>query len=484
MFYGSGHLHQIDLETQGERQTVCEIERDELHREVKRTQGSLTSRYAYDPMGRLAHHQAKKQTRKAEVEIERIYRYDRAGNLLGRHDKQRGNTVFQYDPTGRILNAKGRVEEYFEFDPAGNMQPKGLGAYTVPGNRLEVYQDLRYEYDVHGNVATRKKGAHEEAEFTWNAEHQLKEAKVTRKETTQTTRYEYDALGRRTRKIDAFGATEYLWDGDLMIESRRNNKQALFLFEPDSFVPLATIQDEKTYWYQCDQVGAPQELTDQEGQIVWAADYKVWGETTLRKTGTDDAVGYSRRRQAEPTPVLEQPFRFQGQQFDEETGLHYNRHRYYDPGIGRFVSQDPIGLRGGSNLFAYAPNPMGWVDPFGLNKKCPECPGGNGEDDEVITSREARRKVMQEEKIPTSQQPISQSKNSSGMEYRYETPKPGGGTEIKSVQQQTLDRSHPNQGHWEAGTVKTDPMTGEIRMNDYGRPKLVNNKSKVDYDID
>ncbi|MEJ2613056.1 MAG: RHS repeat-associated core domain-containing protein [Candidatus Thiodiazotropha sp.] len=84
-------------------------------------------------------------------------------------------------------------------------------------------------------------------------------------------------------------------------------------------------------------------MTDREGQIVWAADYRVWGETTLRKTGTDDAVGYSRRRQAEPPLVLEQPFRFQGQQFDEETGLHYNRFRYYDPGVGRFVSQDPLG---------------------------------------------------------------------------------------------------------------------------------------------
>jgi RHS repeat-associated protein len=80
--------------------------------------------------------------------------------------------------------------------------------------------------------------------------------------------------------------------------------------------------------------------------------------------------------------VLEQPFRFQGQQFDEETGLHYNRFRYYDPGVGRFVSQDPIGLRGGSNLFAYTPNPLTWVDPFGLankpnNPNCP-CPKGKG----------------------------------------------------------------------------------------------------------
>jgi RHS repeat-associated protein len=249
------------------------------------------------------------------------------------------------------------------------MQPKGLGAYTVPGNRLEVFEDLRYEYDVHGNVSRRKKGAHEEAEFTWNTEHQLKEVKVTRKGTEQTTRYEYDALGRRTRKIDTFGATEYLWDGDLMIESRRNNKQALFLFEPQSFIPIATVQDNKTYWYQCDQVGALQELMDREGNIVWAADYRVWGEVSLRKTGTDGSARYSRRRQAEPPPVLEQPFRFQGQQFDEETELHYNRHRYYDPGVGRFVSQDPIGLRGGVNLFQYAPNPITWRDPLGLYRK-------------------------------------------------------------------------------------------------------------------
>ncbi len=78
---------------------------------------------------------------------------------------------------------------------------------------------------------------------------------------------------------------------------------------------------------------------------------------------------------------------------------------------------------------------------------------------------------MRDEGIPTSQQPISQSENQSGLEYRYKVPKPGGGTEIKSVQQQTLDSSHPGQPHWEAGTVKTDPRTAEIQMNKYGRPK-------------
>ncbi|WP_445371982.1 RHS repeat-associated core domain-containing protein [Methylomonas sp. HW2-6] len=101
---------------------------------------------------------------------------------------------------------------------------------------------------------------------------------------------------------------------------------------------------------------------------------------------------------------------------------------------------------------------------------------------QAFTSSQARKEVMRQQGIPTSQQPISQSRNSSGYEYQYEVPKSGGGTEVKSVQQQTLDSSHPGQGHWEAGSVKTDPLTGEVRMNDYGRPKLTNDKSKVNYD--
>jgi RHS repeat-associated protein len=64
------------------------------------------------------------------------------------------------------------------------------------------------------------------------------------------------------------------------------------------------------------------------------------------------------------------PIRFQGQYHDHETGLHYNRYRYYDPGVGRFISKDPIGYAGGLNLYAYAPNPIGWVDPLGLTSTC------------------------------------------------------------------------------------------------------------------
>ena len=65
----------------------------------------------------------------------------------------------------------------------------------------------------------------------------------------------------------------------------------------------------------------------------------------------------------------DQSIRFQGQWHDPETGLHYNRFRYYDPDVGRFIHQDPIGLLGGNNLYQYAANPIGWIDVLGLNKK-------------------------------------------------------------------------------------------------------------------
>ena len=367
LFYGSGHLHQVNLEQQGQHRIIADIERDALHREVARSQGALTSRYEYDPMGRLTRHQASRAglpSGRAQG-IERSYQYDAAGNLTARQDVVRGATHYRYDPAGRILAAEGMVKETFAFDPAGNLLPAGSTTSKVRGNRLTVYQDVRYDYDGHGNVTQRRKGAHEEARLTWNADHQLLEATVTRHGTTQTTRYAYDALGRRVRKSDAFGSTVYLWDGDLMIEGRRGNKANLYLFEPHSFVPLATVQDDRIYWYQCDQIGAPLELTDESGRIVWAADYKVWGEVQLRKTGTDDG-GHRWQIAQKSQSTVEQPFRLQGQQFDEETGLHYNRFRYYDPGVGRFVSQDPIGLNGGFNLFLFVNNPLSWIDPLGL----------------------------------------------------------------------------------------------------------------------
>ena len=87
---------------------------------------------------------------------------------------------------------------------------------------------------------------------------------------------------------------------------------------------------------------------------------KAWGECKAEIAKTNFF---------ENSEIISNNIRFQGQYFDEETGLHYNRYRYYSPYVGRFVSKDPIGLLGGFNGYSYAPNPNSWIDPLGLAKK-------------------------------------------------------------------------------------------------------------------
>ena len=112
-------------------------------------------------------------------------------------------------------------------------------------------------------------------------------------------------------------------------------------------------KDEKLYltYYHTDQIGIPREQTDQFGNLLWTGEYDAWGQLT---------------REEKIYPNAHQPFRLQNQYFDQETGLHYNFLRYYDPNCGRFVNQDPIKLLGGEHLYSFAPNSQIWVDPLGF----------------------------------------------------------------------------------------------------------------------
>ena len=104
--------------------------------------------------------------------------------------------------------------------------------------------------------------------------------------------------------------------------------------------------------YHCDHLGTPLALTDQNQQIVWAARLDPWGNVEQEFNPHD----------------IEQSIRLPGQHQDKETGLYYNRHRYYDPNIGAYVNQDPIGLKGGENLYSYAYfSPLKYKDTVGLN---------------------------------------------------------------------------------------------------------------------
>ena len=117
------------------------------------------------------------------------------------------------------------------------------------------------------------------------------------------------------------------------------------------------------YHYHCNHLGTPQELSDEKGDIVWLSYDRAWG-------GSFDSI--YKQQFIDNFAITEselQPIKFQGQSLDTETGLHYNRFRYYDSDVGMFISRDPIGLLGGDNVFAYAPNPTQWIDPYGLWKK-------------------------------------------------------------------------------------------------------------------
>ena len=148
----------------------------------------------------------------------------------------------------------------------------------------------------------------------------------------------------------------------MLAESSHEGYQT-YLYEYGSFRPLALITGEgaeqaQAYFYHLDQLGTPLEITDVEGTIAWAVDYQAYGNVARERVR-----------------VVNSPLRFQGQYFDEETGLHYNRHRYYSPETGRFITVDPIGLAGGLNNYQYVKNPTGWVDPLGLEQLPGDCPG-------------------------------------------------------------------------------------------------------------
>ncbi|MVW98375.1 type IV secretion protein Rhs, partial [Pseudomonas sp. PB100] len=177
----------------------------------------------------------------------------------------------------------------------------------------------------------------------------------------QTASYRYDPFGRRISKTVDGITTEFFWQGDKLIAEHHADRHRSYLYEPDSFRPLALLDgfgptDTQPYHYQLDHLGTPQELTDPDGEIVWSAHYRAYGQISRLDKGK-----------------IDNPLRFQGQYFDQESGLHYNRHRYYNPDIGRYLTPDPVKLAGGINAYQYVPNPTGWVDVLGLST----CPGAD-----------------------------------------------------------------------------------------------------------
>lgn len=355
--------------------------------------------------------------------ILRRYRYDPSGQLTSTDDNRRGHVEYRYDPVGRLLAANSALaHEAFAFDPAGNIQVPDTAGHVplsrraplpkVLDNLLKEYAGVTYSYDERGNLVERTQDG-KRSEYEWDAFNRMTRATTWRGVTT----FAYDPLGRRIAKhsktiegtvFRETVQTIYGWDGDtLALESSvqqggyaAGERTVHYVYEHNSFVPLlqatrnqalrlAPATDvkalmaandgkydialdplwngefeqeaepfgkEEIAFYQCDHLGTPQELTDHEGNVAWSAQYKAWGQAKEAISAAAYKAG------------VRNPIRFQGQYFDEETGLHYNRYRYYNPDGGRYITADPIGLLGGMNAYQYAPNPARWIDPLGLSK--------------------------------------------------------------------------------------------------------------------
>jgi RHS repeat-associated protein len=366
---------------------ITTIQRDELNRELSRTQGLLEIFKEYDSLGRLISQTAynKEQlndvnTLNAEAELlHRSYSYNQAGELESIDDRRLGKTSYNYDDIGQILKTVSPLEtEEFNFDPAHNLlDPNTIEQTKVTKNQITTYQDKRYEYDSFGNLSNKKISSHTNIELEYDAEHQLVKSQITKNNKTKIYYYCYDAFGRRVSKTNAFGTTHFIWDGNRLLNENRGNSSQTYIYEQNSFSPLATIDIKNNInYYHTDHLGTPREVTNYQGEIVWEAQYKTWGNTAKVIYKPTESTIQSEEE------VEFQPLRFQGQYYDVETGLHYNRFRYYDPDVGRFISQDPIGLMGGTNLYQYAPNPTGWIDPLGLMTARVDPPEGCDCDDD------------------------------------------------------------------------------------------------------
>ena len=353
----------------------------------------IRQRAGYEP----THHfdsQALKQTgidSPTFAELNRTYQYDKALNTIAANDEieslrfvVNGNNQitqvvsqyqtrenYHYDQNGYISRQYIQADDY-RYN--GQIKIDNLDLYQQ-GNKLNRIGNDYYSYDKAGRLVKKtaiKDGFRGKTlYYRWNGNNQLESLT---NEWGEVWYYKYDALGRRIEKAcpQRNTKTTYLWDGDQVayqeterhntLESQRHNvfNGWELIAQQDSYFKTDLRNQHKT-WTQttnyavCQPNGQPLALFNPQGKRTWRkAPNSLWGLPLLESWES---------KQAEP---LNPNLLFAGQYFDQESGLAYNRFRYYDPQSGCYLKSDPIGLNGGETPYAYVHNPWDWLDPFGL----------------------------------------------------------------------------------------------------------------------
>ncbi|MCE9926720.1 RHS repeat protein, partial [Aeromonas media] len=332
----------------------------------------------------------------------REYRYDSAGNVSGvtsREDYGRETRrEYRLDRNGQVTAVTasgtglgyGEGDESYGYDSCGYLKAQSAGRHRISeetdqyagGHRLKQAGNTQYDYDAAGRMVSRTKhrdGYRPETErFRWDSRDQLTGYCSAQGEQWE---YRHDASGRRTekrcdRKKIRF---TYLWDGDSIAEIREYRDDKLYSVRHLVFNGFELISQQfsrvrqphpsvapqwvtRTNHAVSDPTGRPLMLFNSEGKTVWRpGQTSLWGLALSLPADT----GYPDPR-GELDPEADPGLLYAGQWQDAESGLCYNRFRYYEPETGMYLVSDPLGLLGGEQTYRYVPNPCGWVDPLGL----------------------------------------------------------------------------------------------------------------------
>ncbi|HEY8091294.1 MAG TPA: RHS repeat-associated core domain-containing protein [Polyangiaceae bacterium] len=489
-----GHTERMQRDAMGSRLlTVLDEDyriehgNDVFAREVQRKlPGGGMIESVFDPLGRLAQRQARSPfgaralaagepewlgRRDDGVTAMTSYQYDADGELVSRSDRLRGLTRYDYDPVGQLLAAvpeKARPE-VFRYDPTGNPYEAADGVAQREygkGNRLLRKGNTEYEWDDEGRLARkRERDASGDRVWTyaWSGAGLLE-----RVETPDGKRVEfaYDPFARRVAKSTSerdgtkwrtSSRTRFVWDGDVLAHEVRNAAGAsgdpivetkTYVFDDQAYTPAAhrdghpgdtAAAAPRWFHYVNDSSGAPETLVDARGEPACALDRSAWGEM-----------------QARPGARTTTPLRLQGQYEDEETALVYNRARYYSPGLGLFISADPLGCEGGLNLFAYAANALGWADPFGLSP-----------DDTVLIGRVMSNRVQPAAAVLDAH---TYSPNPIKPENKWDSVKDLPAGDPRRAAQ--LKAAAKNQKQWMRDMIKSGRKICDIGDQDDGKPPI------------
>ena len=373
--------------------------RDNTGLEVQRSfSGGVTVKTERDCFGR----EIRKSVRSGGIE-KGAYRYQWgiANRLLSKENELTGTVIrYDYDRFDFLIRqetTQGSETDviYRVPDFVGNLfeTPDKKDRKYGAGGKLLEDPDCFYHYDDEGNLIFREfkhlqetgvrfdrkrmekeRGIHFLATGTgwlyeWASNGMLK--KVIRPD-GRPVEFRYDALGRRTAKQYFGKVTRWIWDGNVPIHEWRYKTTEIqpdekgesfqkepienittWVFEEGTFVPTAKIQEGKQYSIVSDYLGTPIQMYDEQGNKTWDCTLDIYGKVLAIDKGTE----------------FDCPFRYQGQYVDKETKLCYNRFRYYEPEIGNYISQDPIGLSAGERFYSYVKNVNLCIDIFGLVAK-------------------------------------------------------------------------------------------------------------------